>query len=324
MLYFLVEIHMENQMNVENQNTQQIGQNPINEPVLVPEKPKVNYWMISTLVLFLALVFSGICILSLRNRATSLTNQPSISKNEPITTPIPSPQVSSPVVEPISVPETNTLYLGTYNGKEVVFLLTEQKANSNIGWLQTSESGADTAFDFKKLQNPKKIFSSSKKIHSINSFALNQSKTVAYVVVNYGVDLNGPQPGLTNTIIQTKLNTMTTSEIWSNEIGSKKYEGGGGAAYLDMVVGDKFLTFWIASCYACEGGPAGTVVLNINSKREKYFQDIGNIQFEIASNTFSYQKLAPFQEPCDPSPGCDNGQRTVMKPTGQIFTENLP
>lgn len=150
-------------MNVGNQNTQQIGQNPVCQPMITPEKSKVNYWMISTLVLLLGLVFSGIYILSLKNRATSSTNQSSFSKNEPTTTPIPSPQAPSPVAEPLSVPEANTLYLGTYNGKEAVFLLTEQKVNSNIGWLQLSESGANTAFDFKKLLNPKKIFSTSKK-----------------------------------------------------------------------------------------------------------------------------------------------------------------
>lgn len=314
---------MKKQINMGNQNTQQIGQNPADQSISSLEKPKINYWMISTIVLFLGLVISGIYILNLNNKLT-VVNQPPISNSEFKTTVTPSPIASSPILSQIDNPEMNALYLGTYNSKEAVFFLTEQKANSNIGWLQISESGADTAFDFKKLQNPKKIFSSSKKIHSINSFILNKPKTVAYIVVNYGVDMNGPQPGLTNAIVQIRLDTLSTNEIWSNEIGSKKYEGAGGAAYLDTVAEDKFLTFWVASCYACEGGPAGTVILNINTKKEKYFRNIGNIQFSIANNTFSYQKLAPFQEPCDPSPGCDNGQRTVMKPSGQSYTENLP
>lgn len=41
---------MENQINVVDQNTQQIGQNPASQPVQIPEKPKFNFWMISTLV----------------------------------------------------------------------------------------------------------------------------------------------------------------------------------------------------------------------------------------------------------------------------------
>ena len=45
---------------------------------------------------------------------------------------------------------------------------------------------------------------------------------------------------------------------------------------------------------------------------------------EIDANSLSYKKLSPFQEPCEPGPSCDNGQRKVMKPAGQTFTENLP
>lgn len=43
---------MENQINVGDQNAQQIGQNPTNQPPLTPppEKQKVNYWMISTIL----------------------------------------------------------------------------------------------------------------------------------------------------------------------------------------------------------------------------------------------------------------------------------
>lgn len=50
---------MENQINIGEQNTQQIGQNPINQPPVnpIPEKPKVNYWMISTIIL--AVLFFG-------------------------------------------------------------------------------------------------------------------------------------------------------------------------------------------------------------------------------------------------------------------------
>lgn len=44
---------MENQINIGDQNTQQIGQNPVNQPPIspLPEKPKINYWMISTIIL---------------------------------------------------------------------------------------------------------------------------------------------------------------------------------------------------------------------------------------------------------------------------------
>jgi len=44
---------MENQTNVGDQNAQQKGQNPISQPLIPPvtEKSKLNYWMISTIIL---------------------------------------------------------------------------------------------------------------------------------------------------------------------------------------------------------------------------------------------------------------------------------
>jgi hypothetical protein len=56
MLYFLLEIHMENQINGGDQNAQQIGQNPISQSTQIPEKPKFNYWMVSTLILTVLLL----------------------------------------------------------------------------------------------------------------------------------------------------------------------------------------------------------------------------------------------------------------------------
>ena len=49
---------MENQINVDDQNPQQIGQNLVSQPVQIPEKSKANYWMISALIL--AILFFGI------------------------------------------------------------------------------------------------------------------------------------------------------------------------------------------------------------------------------------------------------------------------
>lgn len=53
---------MENQDNIGSQNAQQIGQNLANQPVSVPEKMKVNYWMISTIILAILLTIAGIYI----------------------------------------------------------------------------------------------------------------------------------------------------------------------------------------------------------------------------------------------------------------------
>lgn len=48
---------MENQMNVGNQNSQQIWQNPVSQPIITPEKPKTNYLLIGGAVLASFVVF---------------------------------------------------------------------------------------------------------------------------------------------------------------------------------------------------------------------------------------------------------------------------
>ncbi len=48
---------MENQVNVSNQNTQQIGKNAVSQPVITPEKPKANYLMFGGIVLTCFVLF---------------------------------------------------------------------------------------------------------------------------------------------------------------------------------------------------------------------------------------------------------------------------
>lgn len=48
---------MENQINVVDQNTQQIGQDPVNHPVQIPEKPKANYLLVGLVVLVCFVIF---------------------------------------------------------------------------------------------------------------------------------------------------------------------------------------------------------------------------------------------------------------------------
>lgn len=54
-----MEVKMENQTNMGDQNTQQIGQNPISQSTQIPEKPKINYWIVSTIVLVILLVLAA-------------------------------------------------------------------------------------------------------------------------------------------------------------------------------------------------------------------------------------------------------------------------
>lgn len=47
---------MENQINIGDQNSRQINQNPNNQPTNIQNNPRINYWMISTIILSLATI----------------------------------------------------------------------------------------------------------------------------------------------------------------------------------------------------------------------------------------------------------------------------
>ncbi len=84
MLYFFIELHMENQINVIDRNIQQVRQNPISQPAQLSEKPKFNYWMISTLiltVLLLGVLGWYIFSVSYQTGSSILPTQPPLPNN---------------------------------------------------------------------------------------------------------------------------------------------------------------------------------------------------------------------------------------------------
>jgi hypothetical protein len=91
---------MENEINIGDQNVQQVGQNPVNQPVQIPEKPKVNCWMILTIVLLIVVISGGFYIASLRNQ---LNIASSSQNNERATQ---SPTILSPTNTPVPTIQT--------------------------------------------------------------------------------------------------------------------------------------------------------------------------------------------------------------------------
>lgn len=76
---------MGNQVNAGNQNIQQIGQNPVIQPVQIPEKPKINYLMVVGIILVCFVIFGiggyylGTKQLATKNSMPSTNITPSFS-----------------------------------------------------------------------------------------------------------------------------------------------------------------------------------------------------------------------------------------------------
>lgn len=92
---------MENQNEIEGKNIQQINQNPVNQPVQIPEKLKVNYWMISTVVFgFIFLVIMAMFLLG-----------PKIKEQASPIVSIPKPSITSTNINDMRVGD-NESYIG--------------------------------------------------------------------------------------------------------------------------------------------------------------------------------------------------------------------
>lgn len=85
---------MENQINIDDQNAQQIGQNPVNQPTQIPEKSRTNYLVIGLVVLICFAVFGlGGYYLGKQTQNTTTNNNnllsTPIAKISPTTTELP-------------------------------------------------------------------------------------------------------------------------------------------------------------------------------------------------------------------------------------------
>lgn len=83
---------MENKVNVGDQNTQQIGQNPVSQPVQIPEKPKVKYLLIGLVILVCFVIFGigGYYLGTQKKSPSSLTTETPYPTNLPPPTTQPS------------------------------------------------------------------------------------------------------------------------------------------------------------------------------------------------------------------------------------------
>lgn len=126
---------MENKSIIGDQNSQQSEQNPMNESMVVNEKPKINRWMILTVVF--ALLFAIMTGVFALNYSKVKNNQTYLPSPTPEISQTPATISQQPTSIPTTIPTTN-LKLENFTNKE---LLGE---NDNYSVYLVNPKGRDT------------------------------------------------------------------------------------------------------------------------------------------------------------------------------------
>lgn len=286
-------------------------------------------------ILVIGLVAGGAYWLGTAKNQYNTQTQHTTTTNQTKTQSSPVPTATSTQTD--TIPQKNTVYLGTYQGIDTIFITNNElgkyseggvvKFSSYMGSWKLSAGVAQYPSDYRDLQNPKKILVLQSEVLQNNNFLLTDNKKFIHISIMLTTKTSNPYPdNLANYVYRVNLDNLQSEKLWTHDMSPNKYKGAGGATEINKISSDNnFLVLAIYDCFACEGTEVGLIIINTQTKAEKYLPKIGNVQFHLQDGTFTYQNLAPTKEPCQNAPGCDSDNtRTVYKPSGQVFTEKLP
>ncbi|MFH0864437.1 MAG: hypothetical protein V1858_05130 [Candidatus Gottesmanbacteria bacterium] len=329
-------------MNEVNPIGDSAGSNLQSESPDVKIKSSLSYWKIGFFAVFFLWLLSTAWFLIYSNRK-NYTNEQKIQSLKPSPTSV----SVIPTQNTSNVPKENSLYLGTYEDKEVIFY-TNSHANqggSGTGGVKvesgpytgamaavgTKSLGYSNPYDFRKLQNPRMIATDFPNLIGLAVSAMRNGNDAIYVSLM--LDLGVPEPNYVNKIYKIDLQNVTNKEVWSNKLTkeSNKYTVDGFAGAADILqVEDKYLVLSLGLCFNCSpySLKEGILIINTDTGKEKFLGMVGDVK--ISSGGFSYRKLSGFKEPCPTDTAyCldadETGKfRTVYKPSGELITETLP
>jgi len=160
-------------------------------------------------------------------------------------------------------------------------------------------------------------------VNSIDQLIASPSNNFVYLLLNSSAEV-----GLTPEVAlyRVDLGDLSTQKMWTSTFanGTREREG---VVRIDDVVGDKYIVLTVYSCFECEGGIEGELIVNAESGFEKYIADVFELSVDLDSETLSYLKLQLVKADCDSNnnPWCsEDGTVEVKQPSGEVVTEPLP
>src|SRR3989344_5090534 len=296
MLYFFIEIYMENKNNLDDQNTQQIGQNKVNPPTQIPEKLKVNYWMISTFALIAVLIaFAGYYIFSFQKPKEDIGKRNNFS---PSTIPTQKPsQIPTPVTTDKN--EQNVVFLGDYNNQ--LFLKYNGKIynDSDQYDLKTVTVDPNSVNWMKVIEGP----INPKGYNEPFSFMVFPGNKKAIVVMRWSRGDSDPETiseyAIYKVFIYDTVN-QKTNEI--KELGQSSNEKNYNVPKVNQISNDgQFISFNMFGCWNCGGHKPETLLYDTIQNKTKR---IGKALDFKWLNGGSYQYKEYKVKPCaEPQPG---------------------
>lgn len=334
-------------MRVGRQNSQQIEEKSVSQPAQLSDKQKLNPWRtlaIVTCVLLLLSVFLNIYYFTTQGKEEKTASATVHSSPTPL------------VENQNTAPQKNALYLGLYEGKEVIFYtndLADEGGSGadgvNIGGgsftgamaaVGNKPLGYSNPYDFRKLVNPQKIADNFPyPIGLIVDAEYGSNKENVFVSLMLNVQNGSTSPTLIkNAIYNINVKNQEKTEVWWTDLkhGTKEqYKDNnttfGGAAKINKIIGDKFIELSLDLCFECSpySEKTGILVVNIDTRKEKFLGMVGEVTINAINNTVTYKKLEAIQELCPTdivycNDAIGNGQRNVYKPSGTLITETLP
>lgn len=244
-------------------------------------------------------------------------------------------QSSKESASPDKVPQQNTIYLGQYQGKESLYVTSStlnkfhvdgvKKSSPTTGELKQLDGTNLSQFNYQDLTNPRKIltFNPNEELVNLQNFTLDLQNNLLFAMVN-SLTPSKDDPDLTQKLYQVNLSDLTSKQIWNYRIDDIIYPKKGAFSIL-VTAADKYIVLSFGNCYTCGGsGSEGIVVINLETKEDKYLGKVGNIKINLNNKSISYQNLAETFEPCDFGQGCDDGKIIVYKSSGEVLTSTLP
>lgn len=130
---------------------------------------------------------------------------------------------------------------------------------------------------------------------------------------------------LQRAVYEIDVKNLSIKKVWADRI-SKSPGRYGGQVALDSIMEDGFILATVSSCFDCDAEPYGKLIINISTGNDIYLENVTDLDVNLANGTFSYQKLFPVKEKCEPDElsWSSDGMKIIKKPGDQVFTQTLP